>query len=211
MRKGIFALFVLICAFKVFSQENILESFDHKYYSIDVPKGFKEHVEENTRPIGIGCLNTVEMVLSNKNRAKTHLENWFVVIDRIRLNQNYTVQNEFERTSESLSKLYDAETKILKSPYGDLTFLSTYEASNPFSPGGKEKMRNYKWVFKKKDILYIVKFLYDSNKLKNEKKTIEIITKVISSFKMKEDPDKQSSEKRIECGSESKDTQGENK
>lgn len=209
MKKGIYLLFALFCAFNVFSQDNILETYDHKYYSIDVPKGFKEHIVENTRPIWIGCLNTVEMVLHNKNRAKTYLENWYITIERVKLNQNYTVQDEYRSTSESLAKFYDAITKIFKSPYGDLSFLSTYEASNPLTPGGKEKMKNYKWLFKKENILYSVEFLYNSDKLKNEKKTLEVIKKVISSFKIKEDPDKQASGNTMECGSDSKTTQSE--
>lgn len=208
MKKGIFfLLLIFVCGINVFAQDNILETYEHKYYSIDVPKGFKENMEENTRPIQIGCLTTVQMVLNNKNSAKTHMENWFVTIERIKLNQNYTVEDEYESTSEALAKFYDAETKIFKSPYGDLSYLSTYEASNPFSRGGKEKMKYYKWLFKKENILYSVKFLFNSDKLKNEKKTIEVIQRVIGSFKMKDNPDKEPSEDGMECGSESKNAQ----
>lgn len=91
MGKGLLSLLILFFSFNVFVQENKLKIFDHKYYSLDVPEGFKDHVEENTRPISIGCLTTVRMSLYNEKRAKTYLENWIVIIDRVKLNQKYTV------------------------------------------------------------------------------------------------------------------------
>lgn len=171
--------------------QDVLEPFDHKFFTIDIPKGFKEYVTENTRMIGaVGELARIDFdpPFDGKKPAKTYMENWFITIKRTKPKSNYTVYDQYRGDSIGLSELYNAVTRTFESPYGDICCLSTYEASNVFrGQGYKEKMKKIRWYFQKTDSFYVVEFLYNSDALKNEKKTREIIFSIIRTFVIKRD------------------------